>query len=143
MFKHRKGQAAMEYLVTYGWAMLAIAVIMGVLWNMGVFEKSCVRTLPEQIFSSAEALSVKDWKITDVGELEMFLENNIGKTITMVKFDGVELTHVSVNTTGSSAFISPVSIVSGSGCFSKEFNITYYVTEGMNHTIIGKVSGER
>lgn len=33
----RKGQAALEYLVTYGWAILAIVIIAAVLWYLGVF----------------------------------------------------------------------------------------------------------
>jgi len=33
-----KGQATMEYLMTYGWAILIIIVVIGVLWKMGVFD---------------------------------------------------------------------------------------------------------
>ena len=36
----RKGQAAMEYLMTYGWAILIIIVVIGALWKMGVFSTS-------------------------------------------------------------------------------------------------------
>ncbi len=32
-----KGQSAMEYLMTYGWAILIIAVVLGVLYYLGVF----------------------------------------------------------------------------------------------------------
>jgi hypothetical protein len=34
----KKGQAAMEYLMTYGWAILIIIVVIGALWKMGVFK---------------------------------------------------------------------------------------------------------
>lgn len=37
IFKKRAGQSATEYLMTYGWAILAIVVVAGVLWNMGLF----------------------------------------------------------------------------------------------------------
>lgn len=37
MKTERKGQAALEYLVTYGWAILAIVIIAAVLWYLGVF----------------------------------------------------------------------------------------------------------
>ena len=37
MKNKRKGQAALEYLVTYGWAVLAIVIIAAVLWYLGVF----------------------------------------------------------------------------------------------------------
>ncbi len=36
----RKSQSAMEYLMTYGWAILIIAVILGVLFQLGVFSSS-------------------------------------------------------------------------------------------------------
>ncbi|MGB9703775.1 MAG: hypothetical protein ACPLXS_03675, partial [Candidatus Micrarchaeales archaeon] len=32
-----KSQAAMEYLMTYGWAILIIALALGVLYSLGVF----------------------------------------------------------------------------------------------------------
>lgn len=34
----KKGQAAMEYLMTYGWAILIIIVVVGALFAMGVFK---------------------------------------------------------------------------------------------------------
>ncbi len=45
-----KAQSAMEYLMTYGWAILIIAVVLGVLFQLGVFSggtltgTSCVAT---------------------------------------------------------------------------------------------------
>jgi len=33
----RKGQGAMEYLMTYGWAILVVMVVGIVMWQMGVF----------------------------------------------------------------------------------------------------------
>jgi hypothetical protein len=42
MRKHqrKKLQSAMEYLMTYGWAILIIAVVLGVLFQLGVFSSS-------------------------------------------------------------------------------------------------------
>ena len=37
MERRRKSQSAMEYLMTYGWAIVAIAVVIGVLYSLGVF----------------------------------------------------------------------------------------------------------
>lgn len=41
----RKGQTATEYLMTYGWAILIIVVVVCALWAMGVFGKT---PIPEQ-----------------------------------------------------------------------------------------------
>ncbi len=37
MGKKLKAQSAMEYLMTYGWAILIIAVVLGALFSLGVF----------------------------------------------------------------------------------------------------------
>jgi len=34
MYKEKRGQAAMEFLMTYGWAILAAVIVVGVLWYM-------------------------------------------------------------------------------------------------------------
>ena len=36
----RKGQTALEYLITYGWAILVILVVLAVLWYYGIFNPS-------------------------------------------------------------------------------------------------------
>jgi hypothetical protein len=40
MQKRIKAQSAMEYLMTYGWAILIIAVVLGALFSLGVFSGS-------------------------------------------------------------------------------------------------------
>jgi hypothetical protein len=37
---HKKGQGAMEYLMTYGWAILVVVIVGVVLWQMGIFSPS-------------------------------------------------------------------------------------------------------
>ncbi len=38
--RNKKSQSAMEYLMTYGWAILIIAVVLGALFQLGVFNAS-------------------------------------------------------------------------------------------------------
>ena len=35
--QHKKGQSAIEYLMTYGWAMLVLVLIVGLLFSTGIF----------------------------------------------------------------------------------------------------------
>jgi len=42
MGKKLKAQSAMEYLMTYGWAILIIAVVLGALFSLGVFSGSSI-----------------------------------------------------------------------------------------------------
>ena len=37
---HYRSQSAMEYLMTYGWAILIIAVVLGALFELGVFNSA-------------------------------------------------------------------------------------------------------
>ncbi len=48
---HKKGQAAMEFLMTYGWAILAAVIVIGVLAYFGVFSPSTY--VPNQCVVSA------------------------------------------------------------------------------------------
>ncbi len=38
----RKAQSAMEYLMTYGWAILIIAVVLGALFSLGIFSSGAL-----------------------------------------------------------------------------------------------------
>lgn len=48
---YKKGQAAMEFLMTYGWAILAAVIVIGVLAYFGVFSPSSY--VPNQCILSA------------------------------------------------------------------------------------------
>ncbi|MBD3388521.1 MAG: hypothetical protein GF416_05575 [Candidatus Altiarchaeales archaeon] len=37
MFSHRRGQGAMEYLMTYGWAIIVVMVAGIAMWRLGIF----------------------------------------------------------------------------------------------------------
>ena len=67
----RKGQAAMEFLMTYGWAILAAVIVIAVLASFGVFSPdkyiptSCVIEAPwgcdqNQVAVTAGAAGVVD-----------------------------------------------------------------------------------
>ncbi|MFP4116751.1 MAG: hypothetical protein ACLFTY_01920 [Candidatus Aenigmatarchaeota archaeon] len=64
MFGKKKGQAAMEYLMTYGWAILAVVIVGGVLYYYGVFEPD----LPNQgCPNEPVAVESNAWEV-DTGE---------------------------------------------------------------------------
>ena len=42
MRKKKKGQVAMEFLMTYGWAIIIILLAVAALWYLGVFKTSIV-----------------------------------------------------------------------------------------------------
>ncbi len=58
----KKGQAALEYLMTYGWAILIIVIIGVALYAMGIFNPS---TFVGKKYSGLTAFTVLDWKAID------------------------------------------------------------------------------
>lgn len=84
MFGKKKGQAAMEYLMTYGWAILAVVIVGGVLYYYGVFEPD----LPNQgCPNQPVAVEGNAWEV-DSGEpadLRMSPRNNAGEEITIME----------------------------------------------------------
>lgn len=55
---NKKGQAAMEFLMTYGWAILAAVVVIGVLAYFGVFNPGTYTPQPQDKFNY-ECLAIR------------------------------------------------------------------------------------
>ena len=67
----KKGQVAMEFLMTYGWAILIILIAVAALWLLGVFSPSTVnRCQVEAPFNCGE-IRVEDGGANDVVTLTM------------------------------------------------------------------------
>ena len=140
----RKGQAAVEYLMTYGWALLAIVIVSGIIWSMGLFGGSC--STSSRGFSGTKIM-LDDWKVSNT-LVHVTIKNAAGKTlnVTGIDFDG------------NNATVSPTSITSGSNgvvqgsglslgvnsgdCYKdKILAITYNIDGGISHSTSGKISG--
>ena len=144
IFNKRKGQSATEYLMTYGWAILAIVVVAGVLWNMGLFGGgSCGNSVTG--FAGTQ-VSVKDFALTSGGSLTLSLRNAAGEDIAISNVtigDDSNTSAMSVSTIPTAGAIT-VGATAASGtagsCYSKELAITYTVG-GMTHTARGTLNG--
>jgi hypothetical protein len=73
----RKAQSAMEFLMTYGWAILIMLVVISVLFYVGVFSPE--GSVPESCVMPA-GFSCKDYVISD-GYLSLDLGQATGKTV--------------------------------------------------------------
>ena len=82
--RNKRGQAALEFLMTYGWAILVVLVVIGALAYFGVLNPNIL--VPEKC-TMATGLSCKDYKISG-SSVFLYFENGMGKTI--------EVTNVSV-----------------------------------------------
>ncbi|MEM4245548.1 MAG: hypothetical protein QW404_00855 [Candidatus Nanoarchaeia archaeon] len=86
----KRGQAAMEFLMTYGWAILVVLVAIAALAYFGVLNPS--RFLPSSC-TIAPGLSCDEFKISAGGTSTVIIRNGMGDNINMsVKLDGTDMT---------------------------------------------------
>ncbi|MFH1663707.1 MAG: hypothetical protein ABH986_02775 [archaeon] len=78
MFKNNKGQSALEYLMTYGWALVVIVIVIAALFAFGVFNtpKNCTQT---------SGLLIKDYDFNG-GTIQLRIQNGTPDTITLTAF---------------------------------------------------------
>ena len=77
----KRGQAAMEFLMTYGWALLVVLVAIGALAFFGVLNPG--QFLPSTC-TVTPGIACIDFKVTNTN-LTVFLQNGMGKNLNEVK----------------------------------------------------------
>ena len=107
---NKKGQAAMDFMMTYGWAILAVIIAIGVLAALGVFSPgkytsgSALVTAPFYL----DAWNVK------VNAVNLEVRNNGGETLNVSKvsiFEGSTEACVTTTVPGDIITSSPTAIV--------------------------------
>lgn len=137
----KKGQAATEYLMTYGWALLAIVIVAAVLWNMGIFGGAgCTDSLSG--FTGAQ-LYVDNAVVLADGSVNIHARNAAGSQIDILDNAGAWQS-LAINADGTFNDVTTTnplpSGVSGE-CFSGlDFRVTYNVS-GLTKSASGKISG--
>ena len=81
----RSGQAAMEFLMTYGWAILVVLIVIGALAYFGVLNPQSF--LPKRC-NLGPGLTCVDSKLAAAGSLDIIISNGLGNAI---KITGIEL----------------------------------------------------
>src|SRR3989338_9853299 len=76
MILNKKGQGALEYLMTYGFALLIIAIVIGVLIFMGILKAPSAGTC-----TGLEKLAYEDHTIDSNGNFILYLKNGAGMQI--------------------------------------------------------------
>jgi hypothetical protein len=81
-----KGQGALEYMMTYGWAILIMGVVAVVLWQMGVFNPA---TTPPGCTGFSQ-IRPADWRaVKSSNNVSLTLSNDAG---TKIRLDEVNVT---------------------------------------------------
>ena len=77
----RKAQAAMEYLMTYGWAILIIIVVAAALYAFGIFNPATWTGTRATGFANIGVPS--DWQYNSNGTLQVIIRDGLGSAMTV------------------------------------------------------------
>ncbi|MGC8533630.1 MAG: hypothetical protein ACP5MV_03330 [Candidatus Parvarchaeum sp.] len=61
LLKSVKSQSALEYMMTYGWAILVIVIVAGVLYSLGIFSPSSSLSTTITGFSNPGTVNAVSW----------------------------------------------------------------------------------
>ena len=81
---HKRGQAALEFLMTYSWAILVVIIVIGALAYFGVLNPS--NLIPSTCTVSA-GLSCDDYVLTEDGDASINLVNGLGRPIYVTEYE--------------------------------------------------------
>ena len=132
----KKGQGAMEYLMTYGWAILVVLIVGIVLWKTGLFGTSATGQ------SGFNVLVPAEWKISNgVNQSTIVFRNVAGKTLSSVTVtlgtDGNGTYSLATVGPGKEVTLSNANATCTAGS-SAEVNVSIgYTSNGIRHTDTG------
>ena len=144
----RRGQEALEFLMTYGWAILIVVVVVAALFAMNVFNPGA---FVGETASGFASFTVTGWSYSQAGVVNFTLGNKLGSQITITNIDvtagGTTVNDSTSNTVGPNGQVSYSipglpSLTQGSQ-YSAEVKITYTwqgQTKFDNGILSGKVS---
>jgi uncharacterized protein (UPF0333 family) len=135
-----RGQTALEYLITYGWAILAIVIIAALFWAF--FKPS--EWLGGESVTGFSVVTVAGQKLTASGTLTLVLQNSAAEDVTITNIAAGNASAAQTGATVKSGSHSGQLTVSGigvTGGVGSSYNLNVTVTYSLVNTgITGKVS---
>ncbi len=137
----KKGQAAMEFLMTYGWAIVVVLAAIGALAYFGVLSPN--KLLPDRTTFAAPISNVDNAVITQdtvagVTQVEIAFKNNKGVAITVPGTTTVTSTQCDA-ATGAIDIVPAAKIQNGDG-FLLKWNCTTADTEEVGNKFKADIS---
>ena len=151
MGKQMHGQSAVEYVITYGWMVIAIVALMAVLFAIGVFNPQ------NWLAGSNEAVGLSTFSFYDYTiradgytTIAMKSESAYQLNVTAIEINGANLTGVSPSTPitfnpGQTRSVTGTSNVrgnSGDSIYNMRILIYFDVSGGGSHTDSGTLRGK-
>ena len=136
---NRKSQAALEFIMTYGWAILVVLVAIGALAYFGVLSPD--RFLPSKC-TLRSGIACLDHKATATS-LVIYVKNSLGYDLTVDAVKAQQCTALGSQgalSNGQSATYTLTCVNTGSK-YNGDVNISYTNTDtGVSHTNQGEVT---
>ncbi len=140
-----RGQSALEYLMTYGWALVVIAIIIGVLvvlLGSSTTVNNCTMS------PAAGGFGYVDHAVNVDGNLSIRFRNETGKTVTAVAYNFDNDFDGAADLNGEGPYVSAEEFTinaSGTGITSQEsyngkITVTY-ARGGINHSAVANCTG--
>jgi len=98
----KKGQAALDFLMTYGWAIALVVIIAAVLFSLGIFD---VSNFVGNKASGFSGVAVTGWQLGTSGQMDMKVSNQVGQRI--------NVTSINVTIAGTTKSISGATLAPG------------------------------
>ena len=143
-----KGQTSLDFLMTYGWAVLLVVVVVASLFALGVFNAGSFLGPRATGFSQ---LGVIAWNINAAGILSLKLQNFAGMDINVINIEATygtshysyDITNVSIpNSKISDTFtVGAIGGLAPGQYYTLPLRITYIDLNGFNYTETGTISG--
>ena len=146
-----RGQTALEYLITYGWALVAISVIIVLLYYLNVFNPSMWMPVRNEAVGLS-VFGVTDFSVNGSGWIVLYIVNNAQASVNLtdIQVQGSSLTSPNppfprLLSPGSNLTISGISPIvgnKGDAFYGTAITFNYSIVGGANHTDGGILRGK-
>lgn len=115
-----KAQAGLDYLMTYGWALLIIVLVIAMLFAMGIFDVGSFLGNRSAGFGDVRPIA---WRIDNSGNFTLKLQNNAGVSVNVTNITA-SLGIISISTNNTTSVFLPSGQQSGTIVVGNFSNVT-------------------
>jgi len=145
-----KGQAALDFLMTYGWALLLIVLVVGALFALGIFDTG---TFLGSRAAGFTQMGVSGWQLNAAGNFSMKFKNKAGTDVNITLVNATlnnlnaEYNESVAIANGKESAIIPIgtfsTVPASGGSYSVRVSVLYTDTAtGFNYTDTGTLTGK-
>lgn len=146
-----KGQTALEYLITYGWAIVALGVIIMLLFYLGIFNPTVWVPMKNEAVGLS-VFGITDFSVTGDGTIKLYLVNNAQASVNLtdIKIKDTSLVSPSpslprVLSPGANLTITGISTIVGTmgdAFYGNKIEFNYTIVGGAQHIDGGILRGK-